>query len=445
MSGPFASLAWGVPFAGLLLSIAVLPLVAPRFWHHRMGTVAAGWTLALLLPLAALEGPAVAAGVAWHSLLLEYVPFVVLLLALFVVGGGILLEGGPWGTPGGNTLLLAIGTALAGVLGTTGVSMVLIHPLLRANAHRRRRRHLVIFFTLLCANAGGATTPLGDPPLYIGFLRGVPFGWPLANLLLPLLIVAGPLLAGFWWFDRWLVRGEGRVRPQAGRLRLRGVLNLPLVAVVAATVFVQGVWHPGTVRLLGQAIEWERLAGIGVLLAVSGLSLLATPTVAREGNLFAWAPMAEVAKLFAAIFITVAPVLALLAQGAAGPLAPLVGLVSDARGAPSPLAYFWLCGLLSAFLDNAPTYLVFFQFAGDDPARLTGVLNPVLRAIAAGSVFFGGLTYIGNAPNMMLRSIAAHRGVRMPGFFGYMAFAGGLLLPLLALMSVLLFGWGVGR
>ena len=181
-AGPVLGIGWGIPFVGLLLSIAIVPLVAPHFWHRYMAAVAGGWTLALLLPQAVMFGPAVAGHTAWHAILLEYLPFTVLLLALFTAGGGILLRGGPWGTPGGNTLLLAVGTVLAGVMGTTGVSMVLIHPLLRANQHRRQKVHLVVFFILLVSNIGGSTTPLGDPPLYIGFLLGVPFLWPLLNL-----------------------------------------------------------------------------------------------------------------------------------------------------------------------------------------------------------------------------------------------------------------------
>ncbi|HEY2132256.1 MAG TPA: sodium:proton antiporter, partial [Acetobacteraceae bacterium] len=421
-AGGGPGLPWGIPFAGMLLSIALFPMAAPHLWHRRMGLVAAFWTLALLLPEAVLQGAGVAAGGAWHAVLLEYLPFVTLLLALFTAGGGILLEGGPWGSPAGNTLLLAIGTVLAGVMGTTGVSMVLIHPLLRANAHRRRRVHIVVFFLLLCANAGGATSPLGDPPLYIGFLHGVPFFWPITNLTLPLVAMAIPLLAAFWLLDRHMAARDPLVSRPPG-MRLRGLPNVALIAVIVASVLMQGVWHPGFVTLLGQSIEIERLAGMAVFLAVTAVSLLVTPQAVRAGNLFSWDPMAEVGKLFAAIFVTIGPVLAMLEAGAAGPLAPLVSVITDAAGRPIPLAYFWLTGLLSAFLDNAPTYLVFFQLAGDDPARLTGELNTTLLAISAGSVFFGALTYIGNAPNMMLRSIAAHRGIRMPGFFGYMAWS----------------------
>jgi Na+/H+ antiporter NhaD/arsenite permease-like protein len=430
----------GLPFTGLLVTIAILPLLAPRFWHHRMGMVAAGWTLTLLVPQALLFGPAAMAAGAWHAILSEYLPFVALLLALFTAGGGILLEGGPWGRPFGNTLLLAIGTALAGVMGTTGVSMVLIHPLLRANAHRRRRVHLVVFFILLCGNAGGATSPLGDPPLYLGFLQGVPFDWPLLNLGLPLLLLAIPLLTAFYLTDIALSRGE-TLPARDTRLRLSGRWNLLLIAVVVACVLAQGVWHPGDVMLFGQAIGLERVIGMLVFAAITLVSLAVTERRVRESNLFNWAPMAEVGKLFAAIFITIGPVLALLQAGPDGPFAALLRLTRDAQGVPSPIATFWLTGLLSAFLDNAPTYLVFFQLSGDDVRQLTGPLNLVLTALSSGAVFFGALTYIGNAPNMMIRSIAAHRGIQMPGFFGYIGWAGAILLPGLLVLSLFFSVW----
>jgi len=429
-------LIWGIPFAGLLLSIAILPLILPRFWHHHFGKIALYWTLLLIAALTRAQGLEVSAAEVWRQMLVEYLPFLALLLALYTAGGGILLEGGPWGTPGGNTLLLAIGTLAAGVLGTTGVSMVLIHPLLRANAHRRRRVHLVVFFILLCANAGGVTSPLGDPPLYVGFLRNVPFFWPLTHLAGLLAMVALPLLAVFWLIDRRLARGDRR--PTATPLRLTGGVNFALVLVVAAVVLGQGIWHPGQVRVLGAAIDIERLVGMAVLFGVAALSWRITPQSIRQRNLFSWSPMIEVALLFAAIFATIIPVETMLHAGAQGPLAPLLLLTKQADGAPSPAAYFFITGALAAVLDNAPTYLVFFQLAGDDAARLTGDWAQVLRAISAGAVFFGGLTYIGNAPNMLVRSIAAHRGVRMPGFFTYAAMAAVLLGPLLVLVALVL-------
>ncbi len=429
-------LLWGLPFAAVLLAIAFGPMLAPRFWHRRMGLIATVVSLALLLPLAALRGPEVAWHGVWHATLAEYLPFISLLLALFTVGGGILVAGGRIGTPAGNTALLALGTVLAGVMGTTGVAMVLIHPLLRGNAHRTRKVHLVVFFIVLVANVGGATTPLGDPPLYLGFLNGVPFFWPLRNLTIPLLVVALPLLGGFWLLDRSLARGEPKPPPPRP-LRVRGRRNAVLVVLVVATVLLQGVWHPGEVVLLGQPIGLERLLGMAVFAAITLASVVITPHALRRRNLFSWEPMREVAVLFAAIFVTIGPVLEMLDAGQAGPLAPLLALTSDAAGQPLPFAYFWLAGLLSGFLDNAPTYLVFFNLAGGDPAALTGQLAPVLRALSSGAVFFGALTYVGNAPNMMVRTIAAQRGVRMPGFFAYILYASALLMPLFGLLTLL--------
>lgn len=426
-----------LPFAGLLASIALLPNLAPRLWHRRMAEIAAGWTLSLLLPIAMLQGFAVSGHMLLHAVLLEYLPFLLLLLALYTAAGGILIQGGPWGRPGGNTALLALGTALAGVMGTTGVAMVLIQPFLRANAHRHRKTHLVVFFIVLVANAGGATTPLGDPPLYLGFLHGVPFIWPLERLSLPLLSLAVPLLLAFYLIDKRL---EDEPPPGVPiPLRVHGWANVALVGLVVATVVAQGVWHPGAWDLLGIHLEIERALAMLVFAGIAAASLRLTPPGIRAANRFGWEPMREVLILFGGIFVTIVPVMEILAAGSAGPAAGLVALATDRAGNPAPLAYFWLTGVLSAFLDNAPTYLIFFQMAGNDPAALTGRLATVLQAMSAGAVFFGALTYIGNAPNMMVRAIAVERGIRMPGFFGYMGWAAALLLPVFLLQSLLFF------
>lgn len=435
---PAPSLAWGIPFAGVLLSIALVPMLAPRLWHRRMGTIAASWAAALLLPQALLLGPDVAAHGAWHAILVEYLPFVALLLALYTAAGGILVRGGRLGTPAGNTVLLAIGALIAGFMGTTGASIVLIHPLLRANAHRVRKMHLVVFFIVIVGNVGGASSPLGDPPLYIGFLRGVPFFWPLTALWPQILVLSVILLAAFFAADSILARSE-RPAPRPVRLHIRGWSNVALIAVVVATVLGQGVWQPGDAVLFGQAIGIERLAGIGVFVAVTLISVATTARAVRQRNKFTWEPITEVATLFAVIFVTIGPVLTMLQAGFDGPLAPLLRLTVGENGQPVPAAYFWLTGGLSAFLDNAPTYLVFFELASGDPSHLTTDLALVLKAISAGAVFFGALTYIGNAPNLMIKSIAAHRGVRMPGFFGYMAWSCALLLPCFALLTVLFY------
>jgi Na+/H+ antiporter NhaD/arsenite permease-like protein len=328
--------------------------------------------------------------------------------------------------------------AMGVVMGTTGASMVLIHPLLRANAHRRRKVHLVVFVIVLVANASGALTPLGNPPLYIGLLHGVPFFWPARHLLAPLLVVAVLLLASFYLIDRHLAASEPPA-PRAERFRVRGLGNLALILLVVAVVLAQGFVRPWTVVVLGEPVIVAQFGGVAVLLLVALVSAAFTPRAIRQANDFTWQPMAEVAILFAAIFITIGPVVAMLEAGLGGPLAPLLRLSRDGGGQNLPLMYFWLTGILSALLDNAPTYLVFFELAGIHPTALSGADGVTLAAISAGAVFFGGLTYIGNAPNMMLRAIAAHRGVRMPGFFGFALLASVLLLPVLALVGLLFF------
>ena len=429
------SLALALPFIGLLASMAAVPIVAPRFWHRRMGSVVLAWSALSLVQVTVVGGVGAAATLAWHALVIEYLPFVALLLALYTTGGGVLLRGGPAGTPHGNTGMLALGMVLGAVMGTTGAAMVLIHPLLRANAHRRRKVHLVLFLIVLVANASGAVTPLGNPPLFIGLLRGVPFFWPARHLIVPLLVVAVPLLGAFYLIDRRLAAAEPSP-PKPQRLRLRGWWNIGLILLVVLVVLAQGAVRLGRLILPARATEFGQLGGALVLLVITLVSVRITPRAVRQANDFTWHPMAEVAMLFAAVFITVGPVIGMLQAGANGPLAPLLRLTQDAAGQPRPAVYFWLTGLLSAFLDNAPTYLVFFELAGLRPAALSGADNVVLAAISSGAVFFGGLTYIGNAPNMMLRAIAAHRGVRMPGFFGYMALASCLLLPVLALVGL---------
>ena len=438
MQSSAPALAWGIPFAGFLASMAVLPVVAPRFWHRRMGVVAFAWSAALLSAEALASGLGAAAAAIWHALLIDYLPFVTLLLALYAAGGGVLLRGGPAGTPIGNTAMLALGMAMGVVMGTTGASMVLIHPLLRANAYRRRKVHLVVFVIVLVANASGALTPLGNPPLYIGLLHGVPFFWPARHLLAPLLVVAVLLLASFYLIDRHLAASEPPA-PRAERFRVRGLGNLALILLVVAVVLAQGFVRPWTVVVLGEPVIVAQFGGVAVLLLVALVSAAFTPRAIRQANDFTWQPMAEVAILFAAIFITIGPVVAMLEAGLGGPLAPLLRLSRNGGGQNLPLMYFWLTGILSALLDNAPTYLVFFELAGVRPTALSGAEGVTLAAISAGAVFFGGLTYIGNAPNMMLRAIAAHRGVRMPGFFGFALLASVLLLPVLALVGLLFF------
>ncbi|HTI79713.1 MAG TPA: sodium:proton antiporter [Acetobacteraceae bacterium] len=432
-----ASWVWAIPFAGLLASMAAFPIVAPRFWHRRLGVVALFWSLSLIVAVALVSGIQPALAAIWHAMVIEYLPFVTLLLALYTAGGGVLLRGGLAGTPRGNTAMLGAGMAMGAVMGTTGASMVLIHPLLRANAHRRRKVHLVLFLIVLVANASGALTPLGNPPLYIGFLHGVPFFWPARHLVLPLLLLSSVLLTGFFLLDRYFAASEPPP-PAPERFRIRGAWNLALIVLVGISVLGQPLLPSASVTLFGQALGVAQVIPIALFLAVTVVSAALTPRAVRQANDFAWEPMIEVATLFAAIFVTIGPVIAILQPGPHGALAsvPWLGLGTNE---PWPFGYFWLTGMLSAFLDNAPTYLVFFEMAGIRAPAMTTSQTATLMAISAGAVFFGGLTYIGNAPNMMLRTIAAHRGVRMPGFFGFTLLASAALLPVLLLVSLVFF------
>jgi len=445
IDGASLSLWWSAPFVGVLLSIALLPLLAPEFWHHHFGKVSAFWAFAFVIPFAIQFGPALALEAAVHVLLGEFVPFVILLVALFAVAGGIQLKGNLRGTPFVNTGLLGIGTLLASVIGTTGASMLLIRPLIRANDARRHRTHVVIFFIFLVANIGGSLTPLGDPPLFLGFLKGVDFFWTTKALFGPMLAASVILLALFFLLDSWYFGRADENRSYDptpdSPLGLEGRLNLLVLGpLVLVSVLVSGIWKPGiSFAVLGTTISLESLTRDIVLLGITWVSVRFTPVAVRAANQFDWAPMIEVGKLFAAIFLTIVPVIAILRAGSSGALAPLVALVNDSAGQPDNVAYFWLTGLLSSFLDNAPTYLVFFNLAGGDAQTLMGPLSMTLTAISVGAVFMGANTYIGNAPNFMVRSIAVSRGVAMPSFFGYMVWSTVILIPLFGLLTVLFF------
>lgn len=446
VDGAGMSLLWVVPFAGILLSIAIAPLAVPKFWHHHFGKVSAFWAAAFLVPFALMYGPSLTTREVLHTVLLEYFPFMVLLFALFTVSGGIHVRGNLHGTPGLNTGLLALGTALASVMGTTGASMLLIRPLLRANDNRRHRAHVVVFFIFLVANVGGALTPLGDPPLFLGFLKGVDFFWTTRAMFLPTLVTSLLLLAIFYAVDRFLWKQAGESRPPEldptpdSRLRVEGQLNFLLLAAVVVSVLISGIWKPGiSVTLAGSTIELQNVLRDVALLAIAWASWHFTPRKVREAHHFEWGPIAEVAKLFAGIFLTIIPAIAILRAGNHGALAPLVALVTGADGAPRDAAYFLLTGALSSFLDNAPTYLVFFNLAGGDAIALMGPLASTLVAISAGAVFMGANTYIGNAPNFMVKAIAESRGVRMPSFFAYFGWALLVLGPIYVLLTFLFF------
>ncbi|MEO8848913.1 MAG: sodium:proton antiporter [Casimicrobiaceae bacterium] len=444
LNGATLSLAWMVPFAGMLLSIAGMPLAAPRFWHHHFGKVSAFWALAFLIPCVAQFGLPLAVHEIAHTLLAEYLPFIILLWALYTVAGGIHIKGNLHGSPALNTGILAVGTGFASIMGTTGASMLLIRPLLRANDARKHKTHVVIFFIFLVANIGGSLTPLGDPPLFLGFLKGVDFFWTTRAMFRPALTAVVILLAAFYVIDFWFYHraGEARPDPTPDRpIRIDGMLNvLVLGPMILGVVLLSGVWKSSIHFVVyGTTIQLQDLMRDVGLLAVVALSWRFTPQSLRRIHHFEWGPMIEVAKLFAGIFITLIPAIAILREGSHQAAAPLLALVTDESGRPNPAMYFWVTGALSSFLDNAPTYLVFFNLAGGDATTLMGPLAKTLTAISAGAVFMGAITYIGNAPNFLVKSVAESRGVKMPGFLGYMCWSTLVLLPLFALLTVVFF------
>ena len=445
LDGRVLHLGWGLPFIGILLSIALLPLWAPHFWHRHFGKVAAGWALAFLLPFAGVFGIDVAWGHLVHALLAEYLPFIILLTALFTVSGGIHVRGNLHGSAALNTALLALGGVLASFMGTTGASMLLIRPLIRANDNRRHVAHVVIFFIFIVSNAGGALTPLGDPPLFLGFLKGVDFFWTARHLWAETLFLVGALLVIFYLLDSWFFHKREEIlpldpTPDARPIGVDGGFNFALLGMVVALVLMSGLWPSSKVwDIAGTAVGLPGLVRDLGLVLVTLVSLRLTPEQVHADNHFDWAPMQEVAKLFAGIFLTIVPVMAMLRAGEQGPFGVVLAAVTHADGEPDPAMYFWMTGLLSAFLDNAPTYLVFFNAAGGDVRALTSTWAPTLAAISAGAVFMGACTYIGNAPNLMVKAMAEARGVKMPGFMGYMLWSGGILLPLFVLITLIWF------
>jgi Na+/H+ antiporter NhaD/arsenite permease-like protein len=435
---------WALPFIGILLTIAIGPLLFPKFWHHHYGKLAFFWSVLTLAPLAVWYGAPAAIAALAHAMLGEYLSFIVLLFALYVVAGGILVTGNLCGTPLVNTVILAFGTLIASLVGTTGAAMILIRPLLRANAARLHNVHVVIFFILLVANIGGALSPLGDPPLFVGFLHGVDFFWPVRHLWLETVFVAGLVLAAFVVLDVWHYRKDRRVTMvgesgQPMNLGVSGGINLVLIAGIIAAILASALWKPAVgFDVFGTQVELQDVARDAALLLIAVLSLVITPNEHRESNGFTWEPIIEVAILFAGIFVCIVPVLATLQAGKDGPFAWVLAAVTQPDGNPHNVAYFWLTGVLSAFLDNAPTYLVFFELAGGDARELMGPLAGTLAAISMGAVYMGAMTYIGNAPNLMIYAIALERGVKMPSFFGYMVWSAAVLLPVLVLLTFVL-------
>jgi Na+/H+ antiporter NhaD/arsenite permease-like protein len=439
--------AWSaLPFVGILLSIALFPLFAPHFWHRHYPKVAAAWALVLLIPFVLVfNGPALHEVA--HMAIIDYIPFIILLASLFTIGGGIYIGGTLRGAPATNLGILVIGTLLASWIGTTGAAMLLIRPLLRANRERRHKVHTVVFFIFLVANVGGCLTPLGDPPLFLGFLHGVPFFWTL-TLWKEMLLVAAILLSVYFALDTYFWRKEDvLVRQGTGArepLRIEGWHNLFFLAGVLAGVIGSGILHLGEVTILGVQQHVQNLLRDALLVTMLALSWLTTSKSTRQANEFTWEPIREVAILFAGIFATIIPPLTMLRAGESGELAFVIRTVHD------PGSFFWATGLLSSFLDNAPTYLTFLSTSLGrlwpglpEKAAILQLIehnNAYLQAIACGAVFMGANTYIGNAPNFMIKSIAEEAGVKMPSFFGYIVrYTVPFLIPAFVLIDLVFF------
>ncbi len=435
---------WAIPFVSVLGSIALCPLAYPKLWHHHYGKVVLSWALGLVLAMGCFLGLEPTVHLLSHTLITHYVPFMILLCALFTIAGGIHMQAKFRGSPLTNTLLLGMGTIFASVIGTTGALVLLIRPLILANQARVKRTHLIVFLILLVGNIGGALSPLGDPPLFVGYLLGVDFLWPLKNLWAPFLIVVIPILLLFYFWDRVLLARETEVHHPKNRQRLTfdltGKINLVLLVGLLTNILLTSQWQDNSnITILGTHVSFSDLARDIVLILLALLSIRFTAPAVRRANKFSWEPMREVALIFLAIFITVTPIMIMLAKQETGVFSSVIDALRNPDGTHHLGLYFWVTGLFSAVLDNAPTYLVFFKVAGGNAHALMGEGYRTLMAISCGAVFMGALTYIGNAPNFMAKVIAEEQGIEMPSFFVYSVISCVILLPLFILLSFIFF------
>lgn len=443
-------MAFCIPFAGLLLCIAVLPLVKPEWWEEHQPAAVAFWSLLFVIPFAFTYGAGEAVKKVLECIVDDYLTFIVLLFGLFCVAGNITMEGDLAGSPRVNVGLLLIGTMLSSWVGTTGASMLMVRPVIKMNSWRKRKCHIMVFFIFLISNIGGCLTPIGDPPLLMGFMRGVPFFWSL-HLLPMLLFNTAVLLFVFYWLDRRAYRkdiAEG-LKPDISRpgttVSLSGLHNLLFLVMIVAAVILSGtlpglpMFQDAEGNVLGIRIFRDvkltipALIEVCMILLAALLSFKSTNPEIRRKNHFTWGAIKEVAVLFIGIFITMQPALMIL-KAKGGEL-----------GITQPYQMFWVTGALSSFLDNTPTYLVFLttagalEFSNGIATTLGTVPIAMLEAISCGAVFMGANTYIGNAPNFMVKSISDENGIRMPSFFGYLLWSLGFLVPVFLLDMLIFF------
>lgn len=454
IDGGHLPLIFCLPFAGMLLSVAIIPLINGEFWEKYRPAFVAGWSLLFLVPFAIAYGVPSAMEHFLEVIIGDYLTFIVLLFGLFCVSGNITIKGSLEGTPKLNVLLLLIGAILSSWIGTTGASMIMVRPLIRANKWRARKVQVMVFFIFLVSNAGGCLTPVGDPPLLMGFMRGVDFFWSLK--LLPILLVnIVVLLSLFYLIDRNAYKKdladgllpESKKNPAKEKrpLRILGLHNIIFLAAIVGAVVLSGVlptlsaFQDAEGNVLGihiykeVTLTYPAIIEIAIILLCAFLSFKTTRRQVRVANQFSWGAIQEVAVLFIGIFITMIPALLILnAKGAD-------------LGLTKPWQMFWVTGLLSSFLDNTPTYMVFMTVAGTLGATsgistTIGIVNQtMLKAISCGAVFMGANTYIGNAPNFMVKSIAEENGIKMPSFFGYMLWSLSCLIPVFLLDMIIFF------
>ena len=439
-----------IPFAGILLSIAVFPLVRAEWWEEHQPIVVAFWSVLFLVPFTVMFGPHMAIESVLECIVNDYLTFIVLLFGLFCVAGNITLEGDLAGSPRINVALLLFGTLLSSWVGTTGASMLMVRPVIKMNAWRKRKRHIMVFFIFLVSNIGGCLTPIGDPPLLMGFSRGVPFFWSL-RLLPVMLFNAAILLFVFYHLDMRAYRkdiAEGRkpdISKPGTEIHINGLHNLIFLVMIVAAVILSGTLpnmpmfqnaegHVLGIHIFGEvSLSFPAIIEIAIILVAALLSFKTTNASVRKANHFTWGAIKEVAVLFIGIFVTMQPALMILKQ------------YGPSLGVDTPFEMFWATGTLSSFLDNTPTYLVFLTTAGtlgfaEGIATTLGTVPvQMLTAISCGAVFMGANTYIGNAPNFMVKAISDENGVHMPSFFGYIGWSLMFLVPVFLLDSLILF------
>jgi Na+/H+ antiporter NhaD/arsenite permease-like protein len=425
---------WLAPFAGFVLLVALAPIWGSTFWHRNYFRIICLWVAAFIGLFVYANGWQPAHSVILDSLLGNYIPFIIMITTLYVLAGGIYLDYPFQASPVNNAIYLSISAMLASVLGTMGASVLMIRPLIRANINRTRYTHVIVFFIFVVSNIAGGYTPLGDPPLFVGFLNGVDFFWSIQKLFVPCLLMMITLILLFFAIDLILFRSEQPISYKESRKQgplLQGKINILLLAVLIAAVSLTALWpDPPGIELLSVKIKLNSVIRDLVLLGLIFLSRKFTPASVWSANEFSWRPAIEVGAIFLGVFVTIVPAIIILRAGKDGSLAPLFSLLSRSDGQPANPMYFWLTGALSSFLDNAPTYLIFFNAAGASPAQLMGAQALTLMAISTGAVFMGANTYIGNAPNLMVKTLAEHNGMKMPTFFAYMKWSCCILIPL---------------